>query len=389
MLFHDLKTLLKPFSDGTVHGKGVRIFSTDRMRSINTIKHFLWAFMILVWLTIQPLPADRTPFLKKVFGRGTHEIILSLPRADVLLRELVYYYYILKTFVKFVHLYIFCYSNKIMNVYIRKQNIFWQKLLAGGGIVLALILFLNIFSLQVRNSFYTVTAPLSSTLMRLGANTTNSLNSLFSAGSLKHQNYALQQENNNLQSQIVLLQDSLKTHQAQTIALQNTKENNFVLVLAKPIGLDLEHDLVTINKGSSDGLAENMVAISQEKVAYGKVVKVYNSFSQIQLISSKNSVIDVKIQSLDDSHPVINGALKGSGSLSAYLDLVSSSATIVPNDVLVTSGLDGVFPRDLLVGKIIAADKNDAKPFQMAQVSTFFDVKNVDSLFVITSYKKP
>ncbi len=281
-----------------------------------------------------------------------------------------------------------------MNVYIRKpfgfaqgkQNIFWQKLLAGAGIVLALILFLNLFSLQVRNSFYVMTSPLSSTLMRLGANTTNALHSFFSAGSLKNQNNALQQANQNLQSQIAALQNSLKQNQALASAWQNTKENNFALVLTKPIGLDLEHDVVTINKGSNDGITENMAVISQEKVAYGKVIKVYNSFSEIQLLSSKNSVVDVKIQSSDTARPIVNGAIKGSGSLSIYLDLVAIDATITQNDVLVTSGLDGLFPRDLLVGKIDASEKNDAKPFQTAKVSAFFDVRNVDSLFVITNY---
>jgi rod shape-determining protein MreC len=159
-------------------------------------------------------------------------------------------------------------------------------------------------------------------------------------------------------------------------------------VHAKPIGLDLQQDVVTIDQGSADGIAENMPVISQEKIVYGKVTKVYNNFSEVQLISAKTSVTDVKIQSDDPTATAINGAIKGNGGLGIYLDLVAADAQINQNDVLVTSGLDGIYPRDLLVGRIDSWNKNDVKPFQTAKVSSFSDIKNAENLFVIANYKR-
>ena len=106
------------------------------------------------------------------------------------------------------------------------------------------------------------------------------------------------------------------------------------------------------------------------------------------LISNKHSVVDVKIQTSDTVLPIISGAIKGNGNLSTYLDLVASQAKINEHDTLITSGLEGIFPKDLLVGKITSIDKNDLKPFQTASVQPLFDVKNIDTLFVITNYKR-
>src|SRR5207237_1162769 len=104
--------------------------------------------------------------------------------------------------------------------------------------------------------------------------------------------------------------------------------------------------------------------------------------------SAKTSVVDVKIQQGDITKNLIHGALKGGGNFSIYLDLVDSDSDIKEGDVLVTSALEGIFPPDLLIGKITSSDKNDIKPFQTAKVQPFFDIKNIDNLFVITNYKK-
>jgi len=141
-----------------------------------------------------------------------------------------------------------------------------------------------------------------------------------------------------------------------------------------------------------------MPVINQQNILVGKVFKVYKNFSDIMLVSNKNSVINVKIQqqnvitdtSASATLPAeIDGVLKGDGGLTAHLDLVPINSNINPYDVLVTSSLEKSFPKDLLVGKILQKTKNDQEPFQKAQISLFFDVKTADNLFVITNYKNP
>ena len=276
-----------------------------------------------------------------------------------------------------------------MNLYAKKQNLLWQKILTRAGVLFALIILLNIFQSPIRNSFYFISSPLSKALLQAGNNSSEFFSSFAAFGSVQKENNNLREENQKLLSQLSSLQQSLRDNQELKTALENTKASNFTVLPAKIIGLDSQNDLMLINKGSADGISENMPLISSQNVLYGKVIKVYKNFSQAMLISSVSSVVDVKIQNSNPSQPPIYGAVKGSGALSLYLDLVNTDAQIKEGDTLVTSALEGTFPPDLLVGKIQSVNKNDSKPFQTAQVQALFDVKKIDTLFVITNYKTP
>lgn len=275
-----------------------------------------------------------------------------------------------------------------MDIYIRKQNFLLRRIIISALILILVIGFLNIFQSQVRNSFYTIASPISKSFWKSGNATFGFFTSFLPSESVKKENIILRQENQNLLSRLALLQDSLRQNHLAQEALQVAKENSFTLSLAHIIALDLRGDFVLIDKGSEDGISENMPVISGEKVLYGKVHQVYKNFSKVMLISNSTSVLDVKIQKDEPDKTPVYGAVKGTGAGSLYLDLVSSDSQINEEDVLITSALEGFFPRNLLVGQIIAKDKNDLKPFQTAQVQHFFDVKNTDTLFVITDYKK-
>ncbi len=275
-----------------------------------------------------------------------------------------------------------------MNVFLKKQNFLWRNI-AVGLVALALFIFiLNIFQSPIKNTFYVLTSPLSKMLWKVGDNVSGFFGSFFNAGGLLQENSNLKQENQNLLSQIASLQDTAKQDQAIKEVIQNTQANSFKMVLAQTIGLGANSDILLMSKGSQDGIAQNMPVMTSTKVLVGKVLKVYKNFSQVVLVSNKQSVVDVKILTLDPKMTPILGAIRGGGNLAVYLDLIPSDAKINPGDTLLSSGQEGIFPKDLLIGKITSVDQNDLKPFQTAQVKSLVDAKNMDNLFVITDYKK-
>ena len=212
--------------------------------------------------------------------------------------------------------------------------------------------------------------------------------SFLTFGAYQKENSNLKQENKNLLSQIAGLQNQIKQNQDLKSFIQTPSQADFSILSAETIGLNSANDMITISRGSKDGIQEGMPVISPQKVVYGKVTKVYKNFSEVMLVSNVKSVVDVKILQTGLEKPQINGAVKGIGNLGAYLDLVNSDAKIQEHDVLITSGLEGIFPADLLVGKIESASQNDAKAFQTANVKPFFDINTLDNVFVITNYKK-
>ncbi len=276
----------------------------------------------------------------------------------------------------------------MQQVYIKRQNVLWQKVATRVAAVILIIIVFNLFQAQIRNSFYVISSPFSRVFLQAGTSTNSLFSSVFTFGATKKENELLHAQNQQLLLQIAQLKDSAAQNQAAMQFIQNPQVADFSVVLSKTIGIDRAADTITLDKGSADGIQEGMPVISSQHVVYGKVSAVYKNFSEVTLISAPKSVVAVKVQNQDSTQPDINGAVKGAGNASAYLDLVSSDATISPGQSLITSGLEGVFPRDLLVGTIVSVNQNDAKAFQTASITPAFDIGAADNLFIITNYKK-
>lgn len=269
----------------------------------------------------------------------------------------------------------------------KKNNIF--KFLVGAVALLFFIFILNLFTPAIKNAFFAMSSPIQKMFWNSGESSSTFLGSLLNAGSIFKENERLKQENQKLLYQVAFLQSIEQANKAQSDVSLSCQDSGFKLVMAGVTGLE-DNDILSINKGSANGISEGMPVINQQNVLFGKVVKVYKNFSKVMLISNKNSVVNVKVQQeiQDSKLPEIDGVVKGSGGLSAYLDLIPVSDTINQQNVLVTSSVEKSFPKDLLVAKINKIQKDDQKPFQQAEISLFFDVKSSDNLFVITNYKQ-
>jgi rod shape-determining protein MreC len=231
-----------------------------------------------------------------------------------------------------------------------------------------------------------LSSPIQKTFWTAGESCSGFITSFVNAGSLNKQNQGLKDEIQKLQSEITSLQSVVGGNQAQVAVSQICQNNNFKLLIAGVIGLD-DQDMLSINKGSTDGILENMPVINQQGALFGKIFKVYKTFSKVMHNSNKNSVVNVKVQQSDPTKSEIDGVLKGSGKLGVYLDLVPIDDTINQGDILVTSALEETFPKDLLVGTITKVQKNDQNPHQQAQVQPFL-ASSIDNLFVILNYKQ-
>ena len=269
------------------------------------------------------------------------------------------------------------------------------KILIGTIVLLFLICILGYFTSPIKNIFYTISSPVQKTFWTAGESSSLFFGSFFKGGALLKENENLKNENQKLLSQVAILQSVEQGNKAQSDVSLSCQNSGLKYVMAGVIGLD-DNDILSINKGSADGVSVGMPVISQESVLFGKISQVYNNFSRIMLVSNKNSVVNIKVQQMSagstdgsSESKEIDGVVRGNGGLSAYLDLIPISSEINQGDVLLTSAIDKSFPKDLLVAKVTQIQKDDQKPFQQAQLSLFLNVKTTDNLFVVTNYKQP
>ncbi len=272
----------------------------------------------------------------------------------------------------------------LKNFSVNKKNNSLPKILIGAAVFLFLVFLLNIFVSPVKNYIYAVSYPIQKTFMAAGISSSNFLGSFLNAGNFAKENQDLKNKNQMLLSQIAALQSIQQGNQAQSDISATCQNTGYKFVMAGVTGLD--NDILSLNKGSADGVAAGMPVISGQNVLYGKVIKVYKNFSDVMMITSKSSNVIIKVQNSDATLPEVSGMLKGKGGLGAFLDMVPAASAINSQDILVTSAIDKSFPKDLLIGQITSKSQNDQTQFQRAEVNLFLDVK-IDNLFVITNFK--
>lgn len=110
---------------------------------------------------------------------------------------------------------------------------------------------------------------------------------------------------------------------------------------------------VFIDKGTLDGLSADMPVITPEGVA-GKVVAVFPRSAQVLLITDRSSGAGCMIEKTG-----AEGVLKGGGNGFCHLDYIMNDEKVKPGDIVVTSGLDQIYPKGLLVGTVVKVTDGD------------------------------
>lgn len=136
---------------------------------------------------------------------------------------------------------------------------------------------------------------------------------------------------------------------------------------------------VTINLGSVSGLTVGMPVMASNGVI-GQIISCGPTSSVVRLITDENSSVSAMIQSSR-----AQGMLNGSATGQITLDLISTSQNVQVGDLVVTSGLGGVFPKGLPLGRVSNVDNTPGSLYLEVTVDAFASTENYEEVIVITS----
>lgn len=136
---------------------------------------------------------------------------------------------------------------------------------------------------------------------------------------------------------------------------------------------------VTINLGSVSGLTVGMPVMASHGVI-GQIISCGPTSSVVRLITDENSSVSAMIQSSR-----AQGMLNGSATGQITLDLISTSQNVQVGDLVVTSGLGGVFPKGLPLGRVSNVDNTPGSLYLEVTVDAFASTENYEEVIVITS----
>ena len=140
----------------------------------------------------------------------------------------------------------------------------------------------------------------------------------------------------------------------------------------------------TINRGSASGLAEGMCVVTENGEVVGLITSVGSNYAVVTTVLDSSLEVSATIASTGYNGMVRGGYTVG---LDGYLrmDYLPTSAVIRNQDQVVTSG-STVYPRDLVLGRIIDAGYDDTGVAKYAVLEPAVNVSSIEQVFVITEY---
>ena len=202
--------------------------------------------------------------------------------------------------------------------------------------------------------------------------------------SLRQRNIELESEVSELQAQVIQLQQQVGETEilAALVDFSRARSENSYQAAAV-IGRDPSPFLryVIINVGSNDGILRGMPVVTDQGLV-GRVDAVIADAARVQLITDAASDVNVRLQNAET-----DASLIGSVTGDVTLDLIPQDVPIEVGDLVLTSGLGGGYPPDLIVGQVVNIRSRDFDLFQQATVQPVVDFNRLEIVLVIINFK--
>lgn len=190
----------------------------------------------------------------------------------------------------------------------------------------------------------------------------------------------LRRENEDLTAQLAQLSEAQETADRLQGLLDLQSANQLESTAARIIGTSTDSwsRTVTIDKGSADGIAQNMPVANSGGII-GQVTEVAANSATVRLLTDENSSISAMVQ-----ESRAQGMLEGQPDGTLRLSYVDAAADVQVGDLVVTSGLGGVFPKGLLLGTVSSVEKADNALYYTIVVEPASATENNEEVLVIT-----
>lgn len=246
-------------------------------------------------------------------------------------------------------------------------------------VVVALLVFLNFIFKQDKLVFF-ISSPFSSIIFRARNTLASGVNITFNLKNILRENADLRSKNNALNTQLIGYTEFEKENELLRKQLKMEEKKQFHLIEVEITGFDPNNlsKFAVINKGKKDGLENEMPVILPGNILLGKVFQTHTDHSTIILITDQNNKVSVKSE-MGDYNGILNGYL---GKM-LFMDMIEKSASILKEDLILTSGLDGVYPENLIIGYVNSFKSDDNDVFLKAYLKSAFLPLESNLVFVI------
>lgn len=134
---------------------------------------------------------------------------------------------------------------------------------------------------------------------------------------------------------------------------------------------------VIVNKGTGDGVEKGAPVVVPEGIV-GLVVEVARRYAKVLLLIDQNSAVDGLIQRTRS-----RGVVKGDASDNCIFKYVLRKHDVSLGDTVVSSGMDGVFPKGLRIGRVSEIVKLNAGIFQEIVITPYVNFEKLEEVLIV------
>jgi rod shape-determining protein MreC len=195
----------------------------------------------------------------------------------------------------------------------------------------------------------------------------------------------VREENERLQRELARTQVQLQEERAladrargleQLLKLQQEVKLETIAARVIASGVNQGFRTITIDKGSVDGLKADMAVIAPAGVV-GRIVLASPRAAKVQLLIDRNAAAAALVERSRAQAIAISGANDR-----LALDYVSEISDVAKDDVVVTSGIDGIFPKGFVIGRVESVEKSGTA-YKAISVRPAVDFSRLEEVLVV------
>ena len=164
--------------------------------------------------------------------------------------------------------------------------------------------------------------------------------------------------------------------------LKNEKQE-FDLIGAEIVAKDAGdwYSTFVVDKGTSAGVKKNDIVVTDHGVV-GYIYEVGKTWGKVMSIIDSNSAVGALVSRTGD-RAVVEGDIKNMEEGKCKMSYIAKGATLVAGDYLETSGLGGIYPDGLLIGKVESVTADSGGLYNQAVVETAVNFASIKEVMII------
>ncbi|MBQ6819973.1 MAG: rod shape-determining protein MreC [Clostridium sp.] len=227
--------------------------------------------------------------------------------------------------------------------------------------------------------------PLQKIVYSISDTVKETLDFFLNFSTVKEENNNLTKENIELKNKL-LEYDKLKEENERLREVLNFTEskNKYNYIGTEIIGYSGESysDGYIIDKGENEGIQKDMIVISAKGLV-GQVTSTASNWAVVQSLLNENIAVSIMVNGTRETSGILKGYVTRSNESLAKVTNLPLDSQIKEGDVIVTSGLGMIYPKEIRIGEVVSVETDEIKVMKTAIIKPYVDFSKLEELFVV------